>query len=122
MLLELPAALRQQADVAGSYAVVAAGKTLPIDQLDKIQGAVIRTVRRALSAEDARAYLRAVDIRAGAHRESWTMGESRFIANANPGRTMQHRRAYLEPPGSRPCGQLIKRWPDDLPDLAVEKL
>ena len=38
------------------------------------------------------------------------MGESRFIANANPVRTMQHRRAYLEVPG-RPSGHLVKRWP-----------
>jgi hypothetical protein len=44
------------------------------------------------------------------YREPWTMGERRFIANANPGATMQHRRAYLEVPG-RPNGRLVKRWP-----------
>ena len=83
--------------------------------MDTIQGLVIRTIRRALGVDDARAYLRDVDVRAGAYREPWEMGEARFIANANDGATMQHRRAYLEPPGARPNGSLIKRWPADLP-------
>ena len=41
------------------------------------------------------------------------MGESRYIANANDGHTMQHRRAYMEVhAGGRPNGKLVKRWPD----------
>jgi hypothetical protein len=78
---------------------------------DAVQGTVNRAVRRGLSAEDQRAYLRQVDVRVGAYREPWEMGESRFIANENPVRTMQHRRAYLEVPGSRANGKLVKRWP-----------
>lgn len=111
MLLELPAALRVGRELASSYAAVAGGELLAAESLDVLQGLVIRTIRRALSAEDARAYLRAVDVRAGAYREPWEMGETRFIANANRGQTMQHRRAYLEPPGARPNGSLVKRWP-----------
>ena len=111
MLLELPIALRTSAMLAAHHDAVAAGEPLPAEAWDQVQGLVIRAVRRALSAEDARAYLRAVDVRAGAHREPWTMGESRYIANANAGRTMQHRRAYLEPPGERANGKLVKRWP-----------
>ena len=89
---------------------------------DAIQGTVNRAVRRALSAEDQRAYLRQVDVRVGAYREPWEMGESRFIANANPGHTMQHRRAYLEVhAGKRPNGSLVKRWPAEAGDaLYVE--
>ena len=113
MLLELPATLRQDGELAAHHAAVAAGAPIAADAWDHVQGAVIRTVRRALSAEEARAYLRAVDVRAGAYRQPWTMGESRFIANANAGRTLQHRRAYLEPPGTRPNGKLVKRWPAD---------
>lgn len=111
MLLELPARLRGDGELAAHHATVAAGGALAPGTWDPIQGLVIRAVRRALDAEEARAYLRAVDVRAGAYREPWTMGENRFIANANPGRTMQHRRAYLEPPGTRPNGSLVKRWP-----------
>ena len=111
MLLELPTALRAGGVLGGHHAAVAAGEPLPVEAWDPVQGLVIRAVRRALSAEDARGYLRAVDVRAGAHREPWTMGESRFIANANAGRTMQHRRAYLELPGERANGKLVKRWP-----------
>jgi hypothetical protein len=113
MLLELPANLRQDGELAAHHAAVAAGEPLAPEVWDHVQGLVIRTARRALSAEEARAYLRAVDVRAGAYREPWTMGENRFIANANPGRTLQHRRAYLEPPGTRPNGSLVKRWPAD---------
>ena len=89
------------------------------DDLDVVQGSINRVVRRALTAEQQRAYLRAVDVRVGAYREPWEMGESRFIANANAnananaGRTMQHRRAYLEPHTGRPNGSLVKRWPAD---------
>jgi hypothetical protein len=85
-----------------------------LDDLDELQGAMSRAVRRALTAEQQRAYLRAVDLRVSAYREPWEMGESRFIANSNPVRTMQHRRAYLEPHTGRPNGHLVKRWPADL--------
>ena len=83
------------------------------DDPEVLQGLISRAVRRALSAEEQRAYLRRVDLRVGAYREPWEMGESRFIANANPLRTMQHRRAYLEPHTGRPNGRLVKRWPAD---------
>ncbi|MEZ4398693.1 MAG: hypothetical protein R3B06_01645 [Kofleriaceae bacterium] len=111
MVLELSAELRtaDPAVVAWHAALLADG-ALPADAYDAAQGAVNRIVRLAMDAEATRAYFRRVDDRAGAFREPWTMGESRFIANANATRTMQHRRAYLEPPG-RPNGRLVKRWP-----------
>jgi len=116
MLRELSAELRgADTAVAGWFATLETTGALPLDQYDAAQGAVNRIVRLAMSAETARAYFRRVDDRAGAFREPWTMGESRFIANANRGRTMQHRRAYLEVPG-RPNGRLVKRWPAG-PDL-----
>lgn len=111
-LLALPARLRSDPEVAAAHAALVAEGRLPEAVWDLVQGAVNRTVRRELSAEGARAYLRDVDLLAGAHREPWAMGESRFIANANPNKTMQHRRAYLEPhTGGRPNGKLVKRWP-----------
>ena len=84
--------------------------------LNLVQGMVLRAVRRDLSAEGARAYLRRVDELALAYRQPWEMGESRLIANNPPARgqlhTMQHRRAYLRPhtPGVA-NGSLVKRWP-----------
>ncbi len=116
LLLELPAALRADDELPRWWDVVAAGGQVPVGDGDRVQGLINRTVRKSMSAEIARAYLRAVDARIGAYREPWTMGESRFIANANPGHTMQHRRAYLEAPGTRPNGRLVKRWPAG-PDL-----
>jgi hypothetical protein len=111
-LLALPASLRGDPEVAAAHAALVAEGRLPEAVWDLVQGAVNRTVRRELNAEAARAYLREVDLLAGAYREPWAMGESRFIANANPGKTMQHRRAYLEPhTGGRPNGRLVKRWP-----------
>jgi hypothetical protein len=111
MLRELPPALRD-AELTAWHAALEADGSLPADQWDLAQGAINRTVRRELAAEAARAFFRAVDLRVGAYREPWTMGESRFIANANPGRTLQHRRAYLEVhSGGRPNGKLVKRWP-----------
>lgn len=120
MLLELPAALRQDGELAAHHAAVAAGEAIAADAWDQVQGLVIRKARRALSAEEARAYLRAVDVRAGAYREPWTMGESRFIANANAGRTLQHRRAYLEAPGTRANGKLVKRWPGHVYEASAD--
>ena len=111
MLRELPAELRD-ADLDAWYATLETDGVLPADQWDLVQGAINRTVRRELDAESARAFFRSVDLRAGAYREPWTMGESCFIANANPDRTLQHRRAYLEVhSGGRPNGKLVKRWP-----------
>lgn len=80
-------------------------------ELDTLQGLLNRTVRRKLPAEAARAYFREVDVAADAYVVPWSMGESRLIANANAGVTMQHRRAYLQEnrPGV-PNGSLVKRW------------
>ena len=111
MLDELPASLRND-EIA-----VNADKIATTADWDLLQGRINRAVRRALSAEDQRAYLRAVDVRVGAYREPWEMGESRFVANSNRVRTMQHRRAYLEPhTGKRPNGSLVKRWPAEAGD------
>jgi hypothetical protein len=115
MLHELSPELRTaDAEVVGWHAALTADGGLADDDYDRAQGAVNRIVRTAMDAEATRAYFRAVDARAGAYREPWQLGESRFIANANanadPARTMQHRRAYLEAPG-RPNGHLVKRWP-----------
>lgn len=106
MLLELPERL-----CTGELATWRADPTTVVDW-DLVQGTINRAVRRALPSEDQRAYLREVDVRVGAYRERWEMGESRFIANSNPSATMQHRRAYLEVhTGKRPNGRLVKRWP-----------
>lgn len=111
MILELSPELRAaDADVVAWHATLLAEGTLAEADHDVAQGAVNRIVRMAMTTEGARGFFRAVDERAGAYREPWSRGESRFIANANPVRTMQHRRAYLEPPG-RPSGHLVKRWP-----------
>ena len=118
--------------VAPHHAVVAAMlKVLPaelvtqdltpaaIDQmsdaaLDQLQGLLTRTVRKKLNAEGARAYFRAVDLAADAYFEPWQLGESRIIANANSGVTMQHRRAYQTPhTGGVANGHLVKRWPNE---------
>jgi hypothetical protein len=112
MLRALPARLRgADAEVATWFATLERDGALPADDHDVAQGAVNRIVRLAMDAETARGYFRDVDDLAGAYREPWTMGESRFIANNNPGHTMQHRRAYLEPPRGQANGRLVKRWP-----------
>jgi hypothetical protein len=81
-------------------------------QWDVLQGVITRAVRKELTAEGARAFFRNVDEHCNAFVEPWQMGESRFIANANPRRTMQHRRAYQRPHvGGEPTGHLCKRWP-----------
>ncbi len=68
-------------------------------------------MRKKLNAEGARSYFRQVDVAANAYFEPWTLGESRFIANANSGITMQHRRAYQAPhTGGVANGHLVKRW------------
>lgn len=92
--------------------------------LDHLQGLITRTVRKKLSAEGARAYFRQVDMAANAYFEPWALGESRFIANANSGVTMQHRRAYQTPhTGGVANGHLVKRWPNEellLPGQVVD--
>lgn len=111
MLLELPVSLRTGEFATLHQGLVDRGEVDAVDW-DVVQGTINRAIRRALSAEDQRAYFRQVDARVGAYREPWEMGESRFIANANTVRTMQHRRAYLEVhSGKRPNGRLVKRWP-----------
>ena len=80
-------------------------------ELDHLQGLITRTVRKKLNAEGARSYFRQVDAAANAYFEPWALGESRFIANANSGITMQHRRAYQAPhTGGVAHGHLVKRW------------
>ncbi len=112
MARELPPRLREDAQLRGSLEQLDADGALPREQLDLVQGMVTRAVRRGLSAADARAYFLEVDRRCEAYDEPWQMGESRFIANANPERTMQHRRAYgADPNDRRPTGALLKRWP-----------
>ncbi|MDP2308763.1 MAG: hypothetical protein Q8P18_22265 [Pseudomonadota bacterium] len=112
MLRELPEALHEKADLARWRARIDAGEPLARDEWDTLQGLIVRTVRRAYSAEDARLYFRGVDARAGAYVERWAWGESRFIANNNALRTMQHRRAYLDAASDgRSNGNLVKRWP-----------
>ena len=108
----VPKAL-ESAELAAWHAAVVAEGALPPALWNPAQGLVNRAVRRELGPEPARAYLRAVDVQVHAYREPWSMGESRFIANANAQRTFQHRRAYLEPhTGGYPNGRLVKRWPD----------
>jgi hypothetical protein len=81
------------------------------DALEHLQGLITRTVRKKLNAEGARRYLRQVDVAAHAYFEPWALGESRFIANANSGVTLQHRRAYQAPhTGGVANGHLVKRW------------
>lgn len=93
--------------------------------LDQLQGLITRTVRKKLNAEGARSYFRQVDAAANAYFEPWALGESRFIANANNGITMQHRRAYQAPhTGGVANGHLVKRWTHEellLPGQVVDQ-
>jgi hypothetical protein len=93
--------------------------------LDLLQGLITRTVRKKLNAEGARSYFRQVDAAANAYFEPWALGESRFIANANRGTTMQHRRAYQAPhTGGVANGHLVKRWTNEellLPGQVVDQ-
>ena len=113
MVLALPKTLRLGGEVEALYARVSCGERLAYEAAELAQALVNRTLRRRFAAESARAYFRDVDVAVGAYRQPWAPGESRFIANNNPSKTMQHRRAYLEPHNdSRPNGRLLKRWPD----------
>ena len=80
---------------------------------DKIQGRVIRLVRREMDAESCRAYYRTVDELAGAYVLPWEMGESRLMVNNSSDltKTTQHRRAYQAARGANEQnGSLVKRW------------
>lgn len=115
MLRCAPASVRAQPEIAEVAARLHTDGALPFTEQDVAQGRVIRAIRRELDAESARAWLRDVDVEAGAHREPWAHGESRLIANNNTGTTMQHRRAYLGPhTGGTPQGHLVKRWPAEV--------
>lgn len=115
MLRALPASFAAIPELAVHLDRQREGHSIGVEIADTVQGLVTRAVRRELSAESARAYFREVDAIVGAYRAPWTMGESRLIANANAGTTMQHRRAYLEPhTGGRPSGRLVKRWPAEV--------
>ncbi len=118
MLQVLPAALAENEQLAPWVARLRAGEALGTalsdEQLDQLQGLITRTVRRKLKAEEARAYFRDVDLAANAYFAPWQLGESRFIANANTGITMQHRRAYQdENRAGIARGHLVKRWPNE---------
>ena len=108
------------ADLAATSALAAQdmspGALIQMDDaaLDQLQGLITRTVRKKLNAEGARAYFRQVDVAAHAYFEPWALGESRIIANANSGVTMQHRRAYQSlHAGGVANGHLVKRWPNE---------
>ncbi len=112
MLRELPVALHENPELAPWRAQLDDTGELPKESLDLVQGLVTRAIRRSLGATEARGYFREVDRRCEAFDEPWQMGESRFIANANVPRTMQHRRAYAASHAELgPSGSLLKRWP-----------
>jgi hypothetical protein len=114
MLQVLPAELAAAPALAAQDLSSAALQDMDDAALDQLQGLLTRTVRRKLDAEGARAYFRQVDLAADAYFEPWALGESRIIANANAGVTMQHRRAYQTPhSGGVANGHLVKRWPNE---------
>jgi hypothetical protein len=124
---ELPAELAKIAALATQDMSPEALDQMDYAALDHMQGLITRTVRKKLNAEGARSYFRQVDAKANAYFEPWALGESRFIANANSGVTMQHRRAYQAPhTGGVANGHLVKRWtneelllPGQVADLAL---
>jgi len=121
---DLKAAPALQVLMQGRDLSPAAVQAMSYEALDQLQGQITRTVRRKLDAEGARAYFREVDRLADAYFEPWQLGESRIIANANGGVTMQHRRAYQElHAGGVANGHLVKRWPNEelpLPGQALD--
>jgi len=111
---ELPAELAKIAALATQDMSPEALEQMDYAALDHLQGLITRTVRKKLNAEGARSYFRQVDAAANAYFEPWALGESRFIANANSGVTMQHRRAYQAPhTGGVANGHLVKRWTNE---------
>ena len=114
MGLVLPAELASVPTLASQDMSPAAISQMNEAALDHLQGLITRTVRKKLNAEGARAYFRQVDVAANAYFEPWALGESRIIANANAGATMQHRRAYQSlHTGGVANGHLVKRWPNE---------
>ena len=114
MVKVLPAELATTEALAGQDLRPSALDDMDAEALDHLQGLITRTVRKKLNAEGARAYFRQVDVAAHAYFEPWALGESRFIANANPNATMQHRRAYQSAhTGGVSNGHLVKRWPNE---------
>jgi hypothetical protein len=111
MVQVLPAELAATPALAGQDMSLNTLSQMNDVALDQLQGLITRTVRKKLNAEGARSYFRQVDAAANAYFEPWALGESRFIANANSGITMQHRRAYQAPhTGGVAHGHLVKRW------------
>lgn len=125
MVQVLPAELATNAALAGQDMSPEALDQMDHAALDQLQGLITRTVRKKLNAEGARSYFRQVDAAANAYFEPWALGESRFIANANNGITMQHRRAYQTPhTGGVANGHLVKRWTNEellLPGQVVDQ-
>lgn len=125
MVQVLPAELATNAALAGQDMSPEALDQMDHAALDQLQGLITRTVRKKLNAEGARSYFRQVDAAANAYFEPWALGESRFIANANNGITMQHRRAYQAPhTGGVANGHLVKRWTHEellLPGQVVDQ-
>lgn len=114
MVQVLPAELAATAALASQDMSIEALSQMDEAALDHLQGLITRTVRKKLNAEGARSYFRQVDAAANAYFEPWALGESRFIANANSGVTMQHRRAYQAPhTGGVANGHLVKRWTNE---------
>ena len=125
MVQVLPVELHANAALLGQDMSDATIAQMSDAELDQLQGLITRTVRKKLNAEGARAYFRQVDAAANAYFEPWALGESRLIANANSGVTMQHRRAYQAPhTGGVANGHLVKRWPNEellLPGQVVDQ-
>ncbi len=125
MVQVLPAELAATAALATQDMSPEALEQMDYAALDHLQGLITRTVRKKLNAEGARSYFRQVDAAANAYFEPWALGESRFIANANSGITMQHRRAYQTPhTGGVANGHLVKRWTNEellLPGQVVDQ-
>jgi hypothetical protein len=125
MVQMLPAELAAAPALAGQDMSLNTISQMDDAALDHLQGLITRTVRKKLNAEGARSYFRQVDAKANAYFEPWDLGESRFIANANSGVTMQHRRAYQAPhTGGVANGHLVKRWPNEellLPGQVVDQ-
>ena len=125
MVQVLPAELAANAALSGQDMSPEALDQMDDAALDHLQGLITRTVRKKLNAEGARSYFRQVDAAANAYFEPWALGESRFIANANSGVTMQHRRAYQTAhTGGVANGHLVKRWTNEellLPGQVVDQ-
>lgn len=125
MVQVLPAELAANTALVGHDMSPEALSQMDDAALDQLQGLITRTVRKKLNAEGARGYFRQVDAAANAYFEPWALGESRFIANANNGITMQHRRAYQAPhTGGVANGHLVKRWTNEellLPGQVVDQ-